>query len=151
MRLLLCFSLGFLLLLPRMAFCGAPSDVGARQITREEARALLNKALEGSKMTKLPEFKLTESTSDGNSRWYLFRGTWAGAPNGSYIIGYWAVDKRTAEVWKGVICQELKFPALEDMQSDIRQKIGLSVEEYLKIRVDGPECGPHTGKLNLIK
>jgi hypothetical protein len=142
MRLLLCFSLGFLLLSPGLAFCGAPSDTGARQITREEARALLNKALEGSAMTKLPAFKLTESTSDGNSRWYLFRGTWAGAPNGSYIIDTWAIDKRTGEVWEAAVCRELYFPALEDMQDDIHKKIGLSVEDYLRIRVDGPLCDP---------
>src|SRR5258708_22232221 len=93
-------------------------------------------------MTKLPGFKLTESTTDGNSRWYLFRATWVGAPNGSQIIDYWAIDKRTGEVWKANVCRELNFPALEDMQADIRQKIGLSEENYVQIRVDGPLCDP---------
>ena len=49
--------------------------MGVRQITREEARTLLNRALEGSKMTKLPGFTLTESTTDGKSRWYQFRAS----------------------------------------------------------------------------
>jgi hypothetical protein len=142
MSLLPCFSIGFLLLLTRLAFCGTASDVGARQITREEAKVLLNKALEGSEMTELPAFKLTESTSDGNSRWYLFRATWAGAPNGSHIIDYWSIDKRTGEVWEANICKELYFPALEDMQDDIRKRIGLSEESYVQIRVDGPLCDP---------
>jgi hypothetical protein len=91
-------------------------------------------------MTQLPGFTLTESTTDGKSRWYQFRATWVGTPNGSFIIGYWDIDKRTGEVWNGVICQQIVFPALQDMQADIRKKLRLSVEEYLRIRVDGPLC-----------
>jgi hypothetical protein len=118
-------------------------------ITVGEAEMLLRKALEGSGMTKLPEFGLTNFPRSPAffSRWYLFTGTWAGPPQrGSVITGNWAVDKRTGEVWNGVICEELESPALMRLQKAIRKRIGLSTSDYWQIRVDGPLCEPKPEK-----
>jgi hypothetical protein len=120
----------------------------ARQITVKEAETLLSEALEGSEMTKLPDFGLNDFASSPGfySRWYLFTGTWAGASNGSAITGNWAIDKKTGEVWNAVICEQLASPGLTRMQEAIRNRIGLSPAEYSKIRVDGPVCDRASAK-----
>jgi hypothetical protein len=53
---------------------------------------------------------------------------------------HYAVDRKTAEVWSGVVCENLTSPSLKKLQNAIRTRIGLTADEFLKIRRRGPRC-----------
>jgi len=53
---------------------------------------------------------------------------------------HYAVDRKTGEVWSGVVCESLTSPSLRKLQNAIRTRIGLTADEFLKVRRRGPEC-----------
>jgi len=72
---------------------------------------------------------------------YIFLAAWAGPPNGSLVIGHYAVDKSTGDVWNATSeCEELSTPALQSLQRKIRRRIGVSNSEYRQIKRKGPLC-----------
>jgi len=131
-----------------LAFCeSCATAYRARDITIGQATSLVREGLRGTGTVKLPEFGLTYTGSPlGLTRWYDFMGTWKGMEGGSSMAGYWVVDKRTGEVWSGVICQQLQTARLRSLQQTIRQTIGLSDSDYSKIRIDGPFCDPRAAQ-----
>ena len=58
-------------------------------------------------------------------------------PNG--VIHY-AVDLRTGEVWDAPTCEKLTSPSLKKLQNAVRDRIGLTADEYRKIGRPGPFC-----------
>ena len=66
---------------------------------------------------------------------------WAGPPDGgSCVVGFLALDPKTADVWDGNVCEEIKSPKLQRLQQRIRAHMGLNEQSYKKLRVSGPEC-----------
>jgi hypothetical protein len=63
-------------------------------------------------------------------------------PGGSPNLGFFAVDQRTGDVWSAVVCEKFDSPALLTLQRTIRQRIGLTEEEYRKAKSRGPFCEP---------
>ena len=57
-------------------------------------------------------------------------------------VGYYAVDRKTAEIWSAVACQEISSPTLAQFQVALRKHIGLTNTEYRKLRKPGPFCEP---------
>ena len=103
-----------------------------RDITPDEARQLVLAALP-SRAKRLPKFELEGGLGSHDPRFYFFEAYWAGAPNGSMVIGNYAVDASTADVWNApAACDELSTPALRKLQKQVRSRIGLSPTEYRK-------------------
>jgi hypothetical protein len=58
-------------------------------------------------------------------------------------VGFFDVDSRTGDVWSGVLfCVRIESPALTTLQRAIRQRTGLTDEEYKKVPKAGPMCEP---------
>jgi hypothetical protein len=71
----------------------------------------------------------------------FFTVTWAGTPNGSVVVGNYAVDRFTGDVWSAVIgCYEEKNEGLQALQVRIRAAMGLSASDYQQIKTKGPLC-----------
>jgi hypothetical protein len=53
---------------------------------------------------------------------------------------HYAVDLRTGEVWDGPVCEKLTSPSMKKLQNAIRNRIGLTADEYRRIGRPGPYC-----------
>jgi hypothetical protein len=71
----------------------------------------------------------------------FFYVTWAGSPKGgSAVVGSIAIDPLTADVWNGVMCEEIRSPQVAAIQRKIRRRIGLSDRQYRSLKAPGPLC-----------
>ena len=123
-----------------MAFLYADAKETPRSVSLEQATALVVAALP-TKTKQLPEFGIEQFGEDQHSQFYFLTAYWQGAPNGSMIIGNYAVDPSTGDVWDAVMeCSELNTRALRKLQKRIRREIGLSDSEYKKIKSKGLLC-----------
>jgi hypothetical protein len=117
-----------------MTFCvpAVTQQKEFRDITPAAARQLVLAALP-SRTKRLPKFGVEGGLDSHDPRFYFFEAYWAGAPNGSMVIGNYAVDASTADVWNApAACDELSTPALRKLQKQVRSRIGLSPTEYRK-------------------
>jgi hypothetical protein len=114
--------------------------VSARKLTEEEARALVRVALEPGGATKLPGFQIeSEPPIPEYPNFYYFEALWQN-PGKNAVVGNYAVDPRTGDVWVSMICSELKSAALKKEQKEIRKRIGLTDQAYKKLKKMGPMC-----------
>jgi hypothetical protein len=112
---------------------------GRRTISAEEARHLVLEALP-LKTRQLPKFGLDQYQDPHFPQFYFFTATWAGPPNGSAVVGNYAVDSSTGDVWSAIQCEKEDSPALRKLQKEIRLQIGLSDFDYQKMKRQGPVC-----------
>jgi hypothetical protein len=122
-------------------FSQEPStQASSRKLTVEEARELVQVALEPGGATKLPGFQIeAEPPIPEYPDFYYFEALWHN-PGKSAVIGNYAVDPRTGDVWVSTVCKEMKSKVLKVKQKEIRNRIGLSDEDYKKIKKLGPMC-----------
>lgn len=112
----------------------------ARTITVAEAKILVAAAVP-EKTKHLPKFGVEYFGEPEPSQFYFLTAYWAGAPNGSIVIGNYAVDRSTADVWDAAMeCHEIQNPKLQSLQKSMRVRIGLSDPEYEKRKRKGPLC-----------
>jgi hypothetical protein len=115
-----------------IAFCipAVPQQAKSRHVSINEAKRLVLAALP-ARTKHLPKFGLEGGLDSRDPRFYVFTAYWAGAPNGSMVIGNYAVDVSTADVWNApAACDELSTPALRKLQEQVRSHMGLSIAEY---------------------
>jgi hypothetical protein len=112
-------------------------------MTVKEAKAMALAVLP-SKTKKLPGFslELDDSEKQGVPKYYVFMAVWAGAPGGSAVIGFYAVDPGTGDVWDANVwsTDALSTPLLRQLQSRFRRHIGLTAAGYQRIRRGCPLC-----------
>ena len=111
---------------------------GLRQISPEEASNLLTAFL------KLPGSDLLKSGNMGYTEFYFLMAILgvSRGPVGGLNARYYAVDRKTGDVWNSVICRQITSRALKNIQLAIRKRIGLTDEEYHKLQRPGPMCEP---------
>jgi hypothetical protein len=107
-----------------------------QRISLREARQL---AYEVVKVHN-PGADLINSPRSFDPDFYFFAATWPN-PTGSPIIGYFAVNPSTGDVWNSAGCEHLTSKRLERLQQDIRKRFHFSSEEYSKLRAKKPMCG----------
>jgi len=117
------------------------SSQGRRDVTLEEADALVAAFFKDRGDTKLPSFGLEKFTSEYYPGFQFFQGIFDN-PDGSFNLGSYAVDRKTGDVWDGVYCARATSLSLSRLQAAVRNRIGLSKEEYRKARRPGPMCDP---------
>ena len=110
-----------------------------RDVTLEEADALVMAFFKDRGSTKAPGFELVKYTDPYSPEFHSFQGIFDN-PGGSFNLGFYAVDRKTGDVWNGVVCERAISPSLVKLQVAIRNRIGLSKDEYRKIRRVGPMC-----------
>jgi hypothetical protein len=107
-------------------------------VSQQEARELIYKALPSSTV-HLPGFGLDNMNAPNFPDFYFFEGLWDN-PDGSAVSGHYAVDKKTGDVWNGVVCRQFVSRSLRKAQHALRKSIGLSEQEYQRIKRPGPMC-----------
>jgi hypothetical protein len=112
-----------------------------RVITTDQARALVLASLT-SKQRQLPSLGIEPPySSQGSSKFLFFTVTWAGTPNGSVVVGNYAVDPHTGDVFSATIgCSEEKNKSLEALQRHVRAALHLTPAEYQRLKTKGPLC-----------
>jgi hypothetical protein len=117
------------------------SNQKRRDVTLEEADALVTAFLNDRGNTKLPSFELDKHSDSYFPQFLYFEGIFDN-PGGSCNLGFYAVDPKTADVWDGVYCARARSASLVKLQAAIRNRIGLTREECQKARRPGPMCEP---------
>ena len=110
-----------------------------RDITEDEARKLTIQSLD-SKARKLPKLTLENYDKVKDSTFFQFAVTWDN-PTGSVMVGFFAVNRVTGDVWKLVVCRRLKSEDLTHLQIMIRKQIELTAHEYHQFHDKAP-CEP---------
>jgi hypothetical protein len=115
------------------------TETKRREVTLEEAHDVVTALMQDRGATKLPGFSLKKYTDTYFPDFQFFQGIFDN-PNGSFNLGHYAVDRKTGDVWNGVICERMKSHSLTKLQRAIRIRIGLTESDYRKVRRPGPMC-----------
>jgi hypothetical protein len=112
-----------------------------RKITTDQARALVMASL-SAEQRLLPKLGAEQYAAPDSSKFVFFTVTWEGTPNGSVVVGNYAVDPYTGDVFSaGIGCREEKNKRLRALQDQIRATLHLSQPEYQRLKTKGPQCG----------
>lgn len=113
----------------------AQSTPPARAVTLPEAEGLVRQALDPRSLA-LPGFGLDNYKYPDNPDFYFFEAAWDHPSN----LGHFAVNMKTGDVWDPFLCTRYHSRRLLEFQKVMRKKIGLSEQEYLKLRKQRPIC-----------
>lgn len=117
------------------------ADKAERRATPDQARVLVLASLT-PKERQLPKLETEPYNGPQSSRFVYFAVTWSDTPNGSFVVGSYAVDPYTGDVFSATSrCHEEKTKNLEALQKQFRTSMSLSQAEYLKLKTKGPLCG----------
>jgi hypothetical protein len=123
--------------------CGALANAGdltEHKVTLEQARTLIIEALT-PQQRHLPKIEVEQYASPSPSRFLFFTVTWAGTTNGSVVVGNYAVDPFTGDVWSAVTsCEEETNRGLRLLQARLRSALHLSQSQYRQLKTKGPLC-----------
>lgn len=127
-----------------LAFICAANAVAAdhpdRNMTADQARALVLASLTPGQK-RLPSLGAEPYKDPNTSKFLFFTVTWAGTPNGSVVVGNYAVDPRTGDVFNATAaCDEETNTTLRNLQTRIRANLHLSRSEYRRLKTKGPLC-----------
>jgi hypothetical protein len=111
-----------------------PRESPNRMITPARAKVLVLAALT-PKQRRLPELGADQYQDPNSSRFLFFTVTWGAKPNQSVVVGNYAVDPYTGDVWSAVVeCTELHSRHLRTLQAQIRSFLKLSHSEYMRLK-----------------
>jgi len=109
-------------------------------VSWEEAQQLVSKALEQGDATKLPGFALQQEPDDTYyPGFYNFSALWNN-PGGNNVIGFYAVDRATGDVWSADECKQFNSAPLKKLQKAIRWRLEMDDKLYRKLKRPGPMC-----------
>jgi hypothetical protein len=124
-------------------FCAVSAravDLPDRTVTADQARALVLASLR-PKQRRLPSLGVDPYKDPNTSKFLFFTVTWAGTSNGSVVVGNYAVDPHTGDVFSATVgCEEEKNKGLEALQKRVRAGLHLTEAEYRKLKSKGPLC-----------
>ena len=115
-------------------------DPPGRRITIDQAEALVMASLT-PQQRRLPKVEADAFAPPNPSRFLFFTVTWEGTPNGSVVVGNYAVDPYTGDVFSSTMsCYEEKNKRLTALQTRIRAQLHLARPEYKRLKTKGPLC-----------
>jgi len=112
----------------------------ARNLTEAEARSLVVVAL-GKDVSGLPHFGLELNGDPSLVDFYVFDATADHPKGGSPVIGQFAVNKATGDVWRMGVCERVHSTPLAKTQRAIRRKVGMTGIEFRRLTTKAP-CQP---------
>lgn len=117
------------------------ADAPKPTITNDQAKALVMASLT-AQQRQLPKVEAESiDAKDSSSKFLFFTVTWEGTPNGSVVVGNYAVDPYTGDVFSATReCYEEKNKRLKTLQARIRGKLHLSQTDYRRLKTKGPLC-----------
>ena len=133
------------LLLLSIAVCMMSANVQAqstraRKVSVVQARRLVLAGLPMSQRS-LPGLGADQYDDPNAMRFLFFIVTWAAHEGQSVVVGNYAVDPYTGDVWSATeSCDEVQTRKLEKLQRHLRKGLGLTEVEYEKLKTKGPLC-----------
>ena len=117
----------------RRSILSVYSEKKPRDVTLEEANELVRAFFRdhGESRPDLEEYKVKDYPG------FQFFQALPDPPDGPI---HSAVDLRTGEVWDAPVCRKLTSPSMKKLQNAIRNRIGLTTDEYRKIGRPVPFC-----------
>ena len=113
---------------------------GPRMVSEAQAKALVTAYLTGTGASSRPKFGLDRVTNSRRGGFHVFAATADNGPEASVNLGFYAVDRRTGDLWDGVACEELDSASLTVAQHELRASLGLSERAYRRMKRPGPMC-----------
>jgi hypothetical protein len=112
-----------------------------QRITMDQARALVMASLT-KEQRRLPKVEAEQyGPPETSSKFMNFTVTWEGTQDGSIVVGVYAVDSYTGDVFSATLgCYEFKNRRLKAMQAKIHEILHLSQSEYQRLKTKGPLC-----------
>lgn len=112
-----------------------------RDLTPDEARALAKLALT-RKAQELTTLSFTPAQGLGSHKemFYWFEATGDICRDCSPVLGHFAVNRATGDVWDAVSCKQYHSDDLTELQMRLRRKIQLDGNERRRLSV--PACIP---------
>ena len=117
--------------------CRLVAVARTRDLTEKEAKELVALALDPA-ATTLPNFGLDTYEGPNAASFYFFEATANLGANKSPIIGHYAVNRSTGDVWEAVVCRRINSDALKNLQEIVRKRIQLSREELRRLGYKSP-------------
>lgn len=115
-------------------------ETPVHSITTGQARALVMASLNADQ-TQLPKLEAIQYHAPGPPKYLFFTITWEGTLGGSVVVGNYAVDPHTGDVFSATIaCHEEKNKSLQALQAQIRAALRLSDSDYQRLKTKGPLC-----------
>jgi hypothetical protein len=128
------------LLLGLMLAASKSAGAAPPQLSTAKAKEFLTLAVnqEVPGTSRLSKFGLDEFHGPGphNERFRFFDATWD-APQGSVLLGAYAIDPVTAKIWNFTECKEIQSPELRRIQNALRTGIPQLRERQSSTR---PDC-----------
>jgi hypothetical protein len=115
----------------------AADSARTRDLSVEDARRLVLQALEPTQRT-LPGLVLKPSPGAQIPDFYRFEVYWDNPTPGSVVVGNFAVNRATGDVWELFFCKKRSSAELRRLQKDLRKAIGLSPDELRKLTDKAP-------------
>jgi hypothetical protein len=98
------------------------ADQAGGRLTTDQGRMLVLASLT-AQQGRLPS-RGADPYNDPHSKFLLYTVTWAGTPNGSVVVGNYAVDPRTGDVFSATTaCDEMKNAKLAALQRKVHSKL----------------------------
>jgi len=107
----------------------------AQKIGIKEARIL---AYDAVKLHN-PGADITSRPRGFDPDFFYFEATWPN-PTGSPIIGYFAVNPWTGDVWDAGLCERVISADIKTRQEQIRKRTKLKKEDFEKMHNKRPRC-----------
>jgi hypothetical protein len=103
-------------------------------ISVSEARTLVRDALDG----RGKEIYINENHRPDDPDFFFFEATWPN-PTGSPVIGYFAVNRWTGDVWDQG-CRSFSSWSIRARQAQIREKAGIPTAVFRELHTKRPIC-----------
>ena len=131
-------SLGAALALSLLMGARGTGYARVRDLSEPEARDLVIGALDPSArvLPKLAVEPFMDARSPATG-FYQFAVTWDNV-KGSVVVGFFAVNRATGDVWKSAVCGRVESPGLRRLQDAIRKRIGLARGELRELGAKAP-------------
>src|SRR5215472_1692577 len=99
-----------------------------RNLSVEEARRLAIEALYPTERSA-PGLDVQLAQASHISGFYRFEITWDNPTPGSVVIGSFAVNETTGDVWELALCKQRRSGGLTRLKQSLRKAIGLTAAE----------------------
>lgn len=109
-----------------------------RTISQDTARKLVHDALVTLNKSG-PSVKIARFRYDYAPEFYAFAATWPN-PDGDPLIGYFAVNPWTGDVWDIMGCKRITSPAIEKEQDAIWKRSQIAPEAKGTLQEKSPAC-----------
>lgn len=123
-----------------IASCLSLAGGARRDLTEAEARGLVAIAV-GKETAGLPQFGLDAYEDPAAAGFHVFEATAEHPRGGSPVIGQFAVNKATADVWRLGICERVHSKILQEAQASLRKKLRITHDELQRMSAKAP-CQP---------